>query len=147
VPASSYAPRRRRHRVLALAAAAVGCLSVAVGDYVLPLPEVLRALVGQGEAGAELVVQQLRLPRVLVGLLVGAAFGLAGAVTSSVVRNPLATPDVLGVTAGASAAAVAVLVLGWPVPLPLAALAGGLATALLVGALAWSNGLHGPGWS
>ena len=130
--------------VLALAAVVVGCLSVAVGDYVLPLPAVLGALVGQGDAGAQLVVQQLRLPRVLVGLLVGAAFGLAGAVTSSVVRNPLATPDVLGVTAGASAAAVAVLLLGWPVPLPLAALAGGLAAALLVGALAWGNGLHGP---
>jgi iron complex transport system permease protein len=129
---------------LALAAVAVGCLSLALGDYALPLSDVLRALVGQGDPGAVLVVQRLRLPRVLVGLLVGAAFGLAGALTSSVVRNPLATPDVLGVTAGASAAAVAVLMLGWPVPLPLAALAGGLAASLLVGALAWRDGLDGP---
>lgn len=129
---------------LTLLALAVGCLAVSVGDYVVPLPDVLRALTGEGERGAVLVVQTLRLPRVLVGLLVGAAFGLAGAITSSVVRNPLATPDVVGVTAGASAAAVGVILLGWPVPLPLAAVAGGLLLAALVGALSWRDGLTGP---
>jgi iron complex transport system permease protein len=130
--------------VLVLLALAVGCLAVSVGEYVVPLPDVLRALAGEGERGAVLVVQTLRLPRVLVGLLVGAAFGLAGALTSSVVRNPLATPDVVGVTAGASAAAVGVILLGWPVPLPLAAVAGGLLVAVLVGALSWRDGFTGP---
>jgi iron complex transport system permease protein len=128
---------------LALLAAAVACLSVSVGEYLVPLPDVGRALAGGGDPGQVLVVQRLRLPRVLVGLLVGAALGAAGALTSSVVRNPLATPDVLGVTAGASAAAVGVLLLGWPLPLPLAALAGGLAAAALVAVLSWRGGVTG----
>lgn len=130
--------------VLLLLAAAAGCVAVSVGDYLVPLPDVLRALVGVGDPGAVLVVQTLRLPRVLLGLLVGAAFGLAGALTSSVLRNPLATPDVVGVTSGASAAAVGVLLAGWSLPLPLAALGGGLVVAGLVGALSWRDGFSGP---
>lgn len=127
-----------------LLAVVAGCAAVAVGDYTVALPDVLRALAGDGDRGALLVVREFRLPRVLTGLLVGAALGLAGAVTSAVARNPLATPDVLGVTAGASAAAVAVLLLGWRVPLSLAALLGGLLTATLVAVLSWRGGLSGP---
>jgi len=130
--------------LLTVTALALGCIAVSVGDYALPLPDVLRALAGHGDPGALLVVNTLRLPRVVAGLLVGAAFGLAGALTQAVTRNPLASPDVVGVTPGAAVAAVAVIVLGWPVPLPLAALLGGLATATLVGALAWRGGLAGP---
>jgi iron complex transport system permease protein len=130
--------------ILSLLAALVGCLAVAVGDYAIPLPEVLRALAGEGSPAGVLVVREFRLPRILVGLAAGAAFGLAGALTSSVVRNPLATPDVVGVTAGASTAAVGVLLAGWPLPLPLAALGGGLLVAVLVGALSWRDGFTGP---
>lgn len=93
----------------------------------------------------------LRAPRVLVGLLVGAALGLAGALTQTVARNPLASPDILGVTAGASLGAVAAIVAGggtYSVTAPLlrlgvpgAALVGGLASATLVLALAWRGGL------
>jgi iron complex transport system permease protein len=129
---------------LVLLALVIGCLAVSVGSYVVPLPKVLAALAGRGERDAVLVVQTLRLPRVLVGLLVGAAFGLAGALTQSVARNPLASPDVVGVTAGASAAAVAVLVLNLPVALPVAAMAGGLGVAAFVGVLAWRGGVTGP---
>lgn len=139
---------RPRAALVALGAALVAlvaaCAAVAIGDFVVPLPDVLRALAGRGDAGAQLVVRELRLPRIVVGLLVGAAFGLAGAITQAVVRNPLASPDVVGVTAGASTAAVAVVVLGWDVPLSLAALAGGLVTAILVGLVAWQGGLTGP---
>ena len=130
--------------VMLLLAVLAGCVSVSVGDYLVPLPEVVRALAGEGDRGSLFVVRELRLPRALVGLLVGAAFGLAGAIMSSVVRNPLATPDVVGVTAGASAAAVGVLLAGWPMPLPLAALGGGLLVAVLVGALSWRDGFTGP---
>jgi iron complex transport system permease protein len=129
---------------LAALAVATGCLAVALGDYALPLPDVVAALAGRGDPSAVLVVQAFRAPRVITGLLVGAAFGLAGALTSSVVRNPLATPDVVGVSAGASAAAVLVLLGGWPVPLPLAALLGGLVVAVAVGALSWRSGFTGP---
>jgi iron complex transport system permease protein len=138
-------PRAALVTVLALLLAALAAgVGVSIGDYVVPLTDVVQALLGRGERSAVLVVREFRLPRVLVGLLVGAAFGLAGALTSSVVRNPLATPDVLGVTAGASAAAVAVLVLGLPVPLYLAALVGGVGVALLVGALSWATGFDRP---
>jgi iron complex transport system permease protein len=130
--------------VLVALAAVVGGIAVSVGSYVVPLPEVLAALTGRGDQRSVLVVQTLRLPRILVGLLVGAAFGLSGALTQSVARNPLASPDVVGVTAGASAAAVAVLVLGLPLSLPLAAMAGGLGAAALVGVLAWRDGVTGP---
>jgi iron complex transport system permease protein len=129
---------------LSLLAAAVSCVSIAVGDFVVPLPDVLRALVGEGDRATVLVVTGFRLPRIVAGLAVGAAFGLAGALTSAVVRNPLATPDVVGVTAGAGTAAVGVLLAGWALPLPLAALAGGLLVALLVGALSWRDGFSGP---
>ena len=74
----------------------LGCVAVSVGEYVVPLPDVGRAVLGQGDPGQVLVVQTFRLPRVLAGALVGAALGASGAVTASVVRNPLATPDVIG---------------------------------------------------
>lgn len=127
-----------------LAAALVGCWSMTLGDFPLPLGQVLSALAGDGEPGAVLVVRDLRLPRVLTGLLVGAAFGLAGALTASVVRNPLATPDVVGVTAGASTGAVGVILAGWQLPLSLAALVGGLVVAAAVAALSWRDGFSGP---
>ncbi|HEX8496056.1 MAG TPA: iron chelate uptake ABC transporter family permease subunit, partial [Actinomycetales bacterium] len=130
--------------IVVLLALFVAALGVSVGDYVVPLPDVLRALLGEGERGAVLVVQSLRLPRALTGLLVGAAFGLAGALTQSVARNPLASPDVVGLTAGASAAAVTVIVLGLPVPVPLAALVGALTVAGLILALTWRSGFSGP---
>jgi len=130
--------------VASLLALAVGVLSVSVGEFVVPVPDVVRALFGQGDRSSVLVVQTLRLPRIIVGLLVGAAFGLAGALTQSVARNALASPDVVGVTAGAAAAAVSVIVLGLPVPIPLAAIAGGLTVAALVAALTWRDGFSGP---
>jgi len=128
--------------VLLLLTAAV---SLSVGDFPVPLRELVQVLRGAGTGGQEFVVLDVRLPRVLCGLLVGAALGLAGALTQAVARNPLASPDVLGVTAGASAAAVAVIVLGAPlgVGLPVAALAGGLATAAVVFLLAARGGVAG----
>lgn len=92
-----------------MAAGALFVAALAVGTTDLPLPGVLAGLLGQGESSVVFTVQRLRLPRALVGLLVGLALGAAGALTQGVARNPLASPDVLGVTAGASAGAVAVL--------------------------------------
>lgn len=82
-----------------------------LGTTPVPLPEVVRALWGDG--GAVFTVQELRLPRAVLGLLAGLAFGLAGAAFQSLLRNPLASPDVIGVSAGAStAAAFGIIVLG-----------------------------------
>ncbi|HZA03254.1 MAG TPA: iron chelate uptake ABC transporter family permease subunit, partial [Propionibacteriaceae bacterium] len=95
--------------VLVVMAAA---LNLGRGDFPISLPDVLRTLVGAGTAAQEFIVFELRLPRTLTGLLVGAALALSGAITQTVARNALASPDILGVTAGASATAVAVIVLG-----------------------------------
>jgi iron complex transport system permease protein len=143
-------PYRRRHGlrnvavcgVLAALLAAAAVVSVGIGDFPVPFSEVLRSLVGL-PSPAELIVVELRLPRVLTGIAAGAALGLAGALFQAVLRNPLASPDLVGVTAGAGVGAVAALTLAgisalW---LPMLALGGGAATAALIYVLAWRRGL------
>ncbi|MFF4430012.1 FecCD family ABC transporter permease [Streptomyces sp. NPDC001513] len=124
-----------------LAAVCVGYLSVGE-SYVSP-GEVLRVLLGQPSPD-ELVVGTLRLPRMTVGLLVGLAFGVAGALIQTVARNPLASPDVIGVSQGASAVTVAALTFGVTsyAVLPYLSVLGGLVAAGLVYVFAWRGGLH-----
>ncbi len=131
--------------VLAVLVFALLCLSLCVGDYVLPLGDVLGALFGGGDAGAHFVVIELRLPRALLALLVGAAFGMAGGVFQTVLRNPLASPDVIGISSGASAAAVlGSLVLSFSgLALSGAALFGALAAGTLIYTLSWRGGVVG----
>ena len=115
VGSTSWRWRPRPLVVVAVGLAAlvlVAALNVGRGEYPIPLAEVLRALVGAGEGASSFIVVELRLPRTLVGALVGAALGLSGAITQGVSGNPLASPDILGVTDGASVFAVALLVLG-----------------------------------
>ena len=100
---------RRVSIVLAAATALVVCVSVGVGDYPIALLDVPGALLGAGDAATVTVAQELRLPRALNGLMAGAALGLAGAIFQAVGRNPLASPDVLGVTHGSAAVVVLVL--------------------------------------
>lgn len=139
--ASTYAP-------LLLAAALPGAvlltlLSLAVGAVPLTLHDTWQAAWSNTSPYSHLVLQ-LRLPRTLLAWPVGAALAVSGALVQGVTRNPLAAPDVIGVTSGAGlAAAFVVLVLGdmplWA--LPLSAFAGGLAAALLVYRLAWRGGV------
>jgi iron complex transport system permease protein len=97
--------------VLALVAAVV--LSVAIGSKSIGLGTVLHALFHDDGSDDTLIVRTLRVPRTLIGLTVGAALGLAGAVMQALTRNPLADPGLLGVNAGAAAAVVfAIGVLG-----------------------------------
>ncbi|WP_051705100.1 FecCD family ABC transporter permease [Streptomyces sp. NRRL S-455] len=125
--------------LLAVTVVASLCLGQA---YVSP-GEVVRVLLGLPSPN-ELVVGTLRLPRLVTGLLVGAAFGLAGGLIQTVARNPLASPDVIGVTHGAGAATVAAMTFGVTsyAALPYVSVAGGLGAALLVYVLAWRGGLH-----
>jgi iron complex transport system permease protein len=130
-------------------------VDLAVGDFPIPVAEVVRTLLGGGDAGQRFVVMELRLPQTVVAVAVGAALGLAGALTQTVARNPLASPDILGVTAGAAFAAVAVIVAAGGsgyggglatgtlqgVGLPIAAFAGAMATAAVLYALSWRRGL------
>lgn len=137
--------------LLAAAVFLVFCLSVGVGDFPIGLPQVIATIFGRGERVDEFVIMDLRMPRALAGLVVGVALGVSGAITQSVARNPLASPDVLGVTGGAGAVSVflvtasggtAAAITG-SVGLPAAALAGGLGTGLLVYLMAWRRGIEG----
>lgn len=139
--------------VLALAVLVFGlfCLDIAVGDTRIPLGRVLEVLGGGGTRSQRFIIMESRLPRALTAVVVGAALGLSGALMQSILHNPLAGPDVLGITTGASVGAVAVLVgsggvttgLIATVGAPLAALLGGLLTAVLIYVLAWGRGRSG----
>lgn len=121
------------------------CWSLTIGDYPIAFGDVVRALVGSGDPGTVLVVQELRLPRALVGLLAGIAFGVSGGLFQTMTRNPLASPDMIGLTQGAGTFVVAGIVLGWDGGLGTQTLGllGALTTALVVYALAWQRGTTG----
>ncbi|MFI6895529.1 FecCD family ABC transporter permease [Streptomyces sp. NPDC050256] len=137
--------------LLAAAGFLVFCLSISVGDFPIGLSRVIATLLGRGEQVDEFVVMDLRMPRALAGLVVGVALGVSGAITQSVARNPLASPDVLGITGGASMVAVFLVTVSGgtaaavvsSVGLSAAALAGGLGAGLLVYFLAWRRGIDG----
>ncbi|WP_432574143.1 FecCD family ABC transporter permease [Kineococcus sp. SYSU DK005] len=131
--------------VLLAVLAALSAVSLTTGDYPIGVPDVLRTLAGHGERAQEFIVLGLRLPRLVTGLLVGLALGVAGAVFQLVTRNPLGSPDVIGFTHGAvTGALVVMLVLGGTgVDVPVGAVAGGLASALLVYLLSRRGGVHG----
>jgi iron complex transport system permease protein len=118
--------------------------SVSVGELHVPFGEVVGELTGLGGGSdSDFVIRTLRLPRVLTGVLVGAAFGLSGQIFQRLARNPLASPDIIGVTAGAATGAVACIVLATAATLTAtaAALAGAMATIVAVYLLAFRRGL------
>jgi iron complex transport system permease protein len=128
----------------ALLALALGVVSVSGGDYPMGPADVLRTLAGHGNPADEFILYELRLPRLATALLAGAALALAGAVFQALVRNPLGSPDILGVTQGAATGALIVVTLGGgSIALAGAAAAGGLATGALLWAVAWRRGAHG----
>ncbi|MYW21671.1 iron chelate uptake ABC transporter family permease subunit [Streptomyces sp. SID486] len=131
--------------LLLAAAGAAGVALIGTGDARIPAADVLRTLAGNGTAYQDFIVNELRLPRVLVGLLVGASLGLGGALFQSVSRNPLGSPDVLGLSQGSTAGALVVIVLlsGSAAQVTVGALAGGLVTGLAIYVLAWKQGVHG----
>jgi len=132
--------------VLLLAAAlAASVVLIGTGDFPIPAGDVVRTLLGDGNPGQEFIVNELRLPRVLVGLLVGASLGLGGALFQAISRNPLGSPDILGLGQGATAGALVVIVLfsGSASEVTMGALAGGLVTGLCIYVFAWKRGVHG----
>ncbi|MDT7845614.1 FecCD family ABC transporter permease [Streptomyces justiciae] len=113
-PARSRASLRAAGLLLGLALlATAACLSLAIGTKQIPLDQVWSGLFAPSGTENDAIVRELRLPRTLIGIAVGAALGLGGAVMQTLTRNPLADPGLLGVNAGASAAVVtAIGVLG-----------------------------------
>ncbi|GAB3171535.1 iron chelate uptake ABC transporter family permease subunit [Streptomyces incanus] len=131
--------------LLLLVALTASVVLIGTGDFPIPAADVIRTLLGEGDPGQEFIVTELRLPRVLVGLLVGTSLGLSGALFQSISRNPLGSPDVLGLGQGATAGALVMIVLfsGTAGQVALGALAGGLVTGFAIYALAWKRGVHG----
>lgn len=131
--------------LLLVCALAASVVLIGTGDFPIPAGDVLKTLFGGGDAGQEFIVNELRLPRVLVGLLVGASLGLGGALFQSISRNPLGSPDVLGLSQGSTAGALVMIVLfsGSATAVTLGALVGGLVTGIAIYLLAWKQGVHG----
>lgn len=127
---------------LALATTAVVALAAAcfLGTTPMGAPRVLAALLGQAPVGDSLVVWQIRFPRAVAAFVVGAALGASGAAMQGLLRNPLAEPGVLGVSASASLAATFVLYYGfadaWGYSVPVAAIAGASAASALIALVA-----------
>ncbi|MFE6747506.1 FecCD family ABC transporter permease [Kitasatospora purpeofusca] len=130
---------------LLAALVAVGVAALGTGDFQVSPADVVRTLAGHGTGTTDYVVNGLRLPRLALGIVVGAALGLSGAVFQSLARNPLGSPDLIGFETGAATGALLqILVLGGgPFAVALGAVGGGFATALVVYLLAYRRGVQG----
>lgn len=144
--------RRRRTRrrtavtvFLAIGVVAVFAASLMIGQTLYSPDEVSRVLLGQTVPGASFTVGELRLPRAVLAILAGFAFGIAGVTFQTMLRNPLASPDIIGITAGASAAAVfGIVILSLnDTAVSAMAVAGGLATAGAIYLLSNKGGFAG----
>lgn len=132
--------------VLAALTVAVTAWTLVSGAYPLSLRQVWAALTGDPAAGfARVVVVDWRLPRAVAAVVFGAALGASGAVFQSLTRNPLASPDIIGFSAGSYSGALIVIILlgGGYIEIAAGALAGGMGTAAVVYALAWRRGVQG----
>ena len=140
------ASRRRAVIAAALALLLAGfALTLMLGQSFVPPGTVLRVLAGQDVPGASFTVGQLRLPRAVLSVLAGLSFGLGGAAFQIMLRNPLASPDIIGISRGAGAAAVfAIVVLGIDGPMvSVFAVIAGLGVAMLIYGLSHRGGVAG----
>lgn len=143
----SAAHRRKVALGLVVSLVLAFALALYLGDYPVPVDGVVRSLLspltGMTDRGVDFIVLQVRLPRAILAVLSGAAFALAGITFQTLLRNPLASPDIIGIAHGASASAVfAIIVLGWTgLAVSLGAFAGAILTALAIYLLAWRNGV------
>lgn len=139
---------RKRLRIMATLVTllfAIFSLTLVLGQSFTPPVDVMRVLLGENVAGAGFTVGQLRLPRALLSILAGLSFGLGGVAFQIMLRNPLASPDIIGISSGASAAAVfAIVVLSLKGPVvSVFAVVAGLGVALSVYGLSSRNGVAG----
>ena len=84
----------------------VFCYSLTLGDFPIPFVDVVKHVIGIRSEDTNLIIGDFRMPRALLAGLIGASFGVSGAVLQRIARNPLASPDMIGITHGAVAAAV-----------------------------------------
>jgi iron complex transport system permease protein len=120
-------------------------LSLSVGSSFIHPLAVIQHLVGYGNGENDFILNTLRLPRVLLAFLVGAALGVSGLILQGIIRNPLASPDIIGITGGASVGAVIFIVyfaetisIKW---ITLAALLGAIVVSIIIYSLSWKKGV------
>ncbi|MBD2864428.1 FecCD family ABC transporter permease [Paenibacillus oceani] len=130
--------------VLLVLAFAVVIVSSAIGSLKINPWSVVQIFLGMGDEAEATVVLEFRLPRILTALLVGMLLAAAGAILQGMIRNPLASPDIMGITGGASAAAVLFITLlpaASIVYLPFTAMLGAVAATVIIYILAWKKGV------
>lgn len=139
--------RRAKRRKIAIAAAPIllllsVCYGLSYGSVSISLSEIWLVLTSDTGSAHDSIIMNLRLPRVLVGLLTGACLGAAGAILQGVMRNPLADPGIIGVSAGGGLAAVITMVLLPQLSylLPAAAFIGAFATSIIIYLISWDKG-------
>jgi iron complex transport system permease protein len=138
--AASVSRHRARHRRRLVTAALAGAvvvlflINVLLGTYTVTIPDFVRLLAGERIPGASFIVMESKLPRAVIGTLIGIAFGIAGSIFQTMLRNPLASPDIIGISYGASASAVTAIVVFGATGLAVSASAmlGALGIALLI---------------
>ncbi|MFS0576973.1 iron ABC transporter permease [Sporosarcina sp. 179-K 3D1 HS] len=120
-------------------------LALSAGSTFINPLNVVKHLIGVGDGEHDFILNTLRLPRVLLAFMVGAALGVSGSILQAIIRNPLASPDIIGVTAGASVGAILFLVFAMGTIsitfLPFVAISGAAIVALLIYLLAWNQGV------
>lgn len=130
--------RKRRYVlttvILAVISLLLCCAMLMMGNTIYPIKDVISVLLGEEVQGASFTVGTLRFPRMLAGLLAGFAFGVGGYIFQTMLRNPLANPNVIGITAGSSAAAVFCIVIlhASNMVVSIAAVTGGLVTVAII---------------
>ena len=123
----------------------IAVLAIGIGKYTVAPGDVLGVLIGTNTSFDRVVVLEWRMPRMLMALLIGAALGVSGAIFQALTRNPLGSPDIIGINSGAYTGALIVIagIGGGYYAVAGGALVGGLVTAVVVYALSYRNGLAG----
>lgn len=121
-------------------------VSISIGSSNLPLSDVWSALIGQADSTTTLIVFNLRMPRAVMAIIIGACLAVSGALLQAVMRNPLADPGTIGVSAGASTCAITIMLVFPTLTtlVPAAAFIGALVACVLIYAIAWKNGTLDP---
>lgn len=120
--------------LLAVITIALACAMMMLGNTIYPVRDVVRVLFGETVPGASFAINEIRLPRTVAGLFAGFAFGAGGYIFQTMLRNPLANPNVIGITTGSSAAAVFCIIIlhTSSTVVSIAAVVGGLVTVAII---------------